>query len=246
MLIHDVNPRWIIKPISRAAWRTSWHGNGLFTGSRFTAFNLAASPRPPETAASTASHSNPILKEECRSMRFRVITRCLALLCQTFPREKKVAFIGSPAKLQDGPGFHILPVSNNSLSNPANFPQRRIATVFRSTAFPIFPEIRSFAASAKSVECLRTFDELREPNIPEPNQLRYSRGVYVGEPDYSLVPFSRDEPTAFLCPENTRYKCKYRRAAGARLQGRVIARNEDVQEVGEGSRREVRRKPAFD
>lgn len=42
MLIHDVNPRWIIKPISRAAWRTSWHGNGLFTGSRFTAFNLPA------------------------------------------------------------------------------------------------------------------------------------------------------------------------------------------------------------
>lgn len=48
MLIHDVNPRWIIKPISRAAWRTSWHGNGLFTGSRFTAFNLPASLSPAE------------------------------------------------------------------------------------------------------------------------------------------------------------------------------------------------------
>lgn len=75
MLIHDVNPRWIIKPISRAAWRTSWHGNGLFTGSRFTAFNLAGSPRPAETTTLTASHSNPILKAEYRSMRFRVITR---------------------------------------------------------------------------------------------------------------------------------------------------------------------------
>ena len=59
MLIHDVNPRWIIKPISRAAWRTSWHGNGLFTGSRFTAFNLPAPSlslsRPPRERERTVS-----------------------------------------------------------------------------------------------------------------------------------------------------------------------------------------------
>lgn len=67
MLIHDVNPRWIIKPISRATWRTSRHGNGLFTGSRLTAFNLAASRPGPARRQGTTSNSNLIVKVECRS-----------------------------------------------------------------------------------------------------------------------------------------------------------------------------------
>lgn len=100
MLIHDVNPRWIIKPISRAAWRTSWHGNGLFTGSRFTAFNLAASLAHQErererTFRMGVAHSNSILKEEYRNTgaTFRLIT----------PPRKETSSSSSPSPLFSSP-----------------------------------------------------------------------------------------------------------------------------------------------